>query len=41
LAPGKEYPQKMQCIKIYNQEMHAGIIFYDLAKAIDCVNHEI
>jgi hypothetical protein len=26
--------------KSINQEMHVGVIFCDLAKASDCVNHE-
>jgi hypothetical protein len=28
-------------LKSFNQKMHVGGIFYDLAKAFDCVNREI
>jgi hypothetical protein len=28
-------------LKSINQKMHVGEIFCDLAKAFDCVNHEI
>jgi hypothetical protein len=28
-------------LKSFNQKMHVGGIFCDLAKAFDCVNHEI
>jgi hypothetical protein len=49
LVSGKEYPLKMlilnqqtDCIlKSPNQKMCVGGLFRDLAKAFDCVNHEI
>jgi hypothetical protein len=28
-------------VKFINQKMHVGGIFYDLSKAVDCMNHEM